>query len=150
MRGLNTITMTTKIKWRLKALPETHEIAHLVKEGILTKEEAREILISLETDDDRDKKSLQDEIKFLRQLVESLSSSRSKIIETIRYVEKPYINQQWWPNYQFYCANDTAQNGLIATGTSNTVNALYTTTGSSNLVSFNTDSPEGFSDIKTF
>jgi len=67
--------MTTKLKWRLKELPETHEVAHLVKEGIMTKDEAREILFSQETEEDRTKKSLQDEIKFLRELVQKLSNN---------------------------------------------------------------------------
>lgn len=121
--------MTTKLKWRLSALPETHEVAHLVKEGILTKEEAREILFSLETDEDRDKKSLQEEIKFLRELVQKLSNNQtSKIVETIRYVEKPYTKFEWYQPYYVY-AYSTGNSGLTSSTGYGTTNAIYTSTG---------------------
>ncbi len=140
--------MTTKTKWRLKELPEPSEVALLLKEGIITKEEAREILISQETDDDRDKKSLQDEIKFLRDLVNSLST-RSTIVEQIRYIEKPYIRYDWWQPYQVYCSTGA-----------NTTNAVYTASGSTTvnlnagtsgtLTATSWASEPDFNDIKTF
>lgn len=144
--------MTTKIKWRLRELPDVQELSLLVEKGILKQEEAREILFSLETEDDRDKKSLQDEIKFLRQVVEQLSNSRTKVIETIHTVQTPWTSQQpWWQPYQVYCQSGVSTTGVMGSGTSNMNNALYTTTGSSSgSITFNTDSPEGFSDIRTF
>ena len=79
--------MTTKLKWRLSSLPTPDEVRALVIDEVITKDEAREILFSSETEQERDKKSLEAEIKFLRELVEKLSNQQStKIIETIKYI----------------------------------------------------------------
>lgn len=40
--------MTNKLKWRLSRLPEAQEVAQLVKDKIITIEEARQILFSEE------------------------------------------------------------------------------------------------------
>lgn len=103
--------MTTKLKWRLGKLPLPEEVTLLLKEGVLTKEEAREILFSLETEEDRDKKSLQEEIRFLRQLVQSMAQTSSKIVEHIKYVETPYRSYPWYQQYGVYCSsvNDQSQ-----------------------------------------
>lgn len=135
-----------KTKWRLSELPTPAEVGQLVRDEILTKEEAREILISKENDEDRDKKSLQGEIKFLRELVEKLSSNRkSDIIREITVIEKPYRQQPWFQPYYYF----TNANTLISSGT-NAVGGL----GSSGTVTYtaatNSIVPPSFSDIKTF
>lgn len=105
--------MPTKTKWRLSALPTPQEIADLVASDILTKEEAREILISQETEEDRDKKSLQAEIKFLRELVQKLSDNRKpEIIRQIEVIEKPYFKNPWFEPYRFYCGIESSSNGI--------------------------------------
>ena len=84
-----------KIVWRLKEQPTAESLQGLVERNILTKEEAREILFSSEEAEDRDKKSLESEIKFLRELVEKLSNDKSRIVEIIREAEKPiYIRER--------------------------------------------------------
>jgi len=140
--------MTNKIIWRLKEQPSSESLRELVKDGILTKEEAREILFSSETEEDRDKKSLESEIKFLRDLVEKLSSNQnSRIIETIREVEVPYRRYPWYRKYDYWCSMDSNKmlcvNGAAGTTTYTDTNALKSfleKSGSSN----------NFSDIKTF
>lgn len=101
--------MTNKIVWRLKEQPSSESLRELVKDGILTKEEAREILFSSETEENRDKKSLESEIKFLRELVDKLSSGRTQILETIREVESPWRKYPWYNPYITWCQN-TASN----------------------------------------
>lgn len=102
--------MKTKIIWRLKDRPTPTELKELVQVGILSKEEVREIMISSETEDDRDKKSLESEIKFLRDLVDKLSdSNRTRIIETIKEVQVPYQKYPWHDSYKYYCGGLTAQ-----------------------------------------
>ncbi len=92
--------MTKKIKWRLSNLPTPDEVRELVKDKIITQEEAREILFSQEDEKVRDSKSLESEIKFLRELVDRLSKSNPvQILETIRYVEKPYQRWDWYKPY---------------------------------------------------
>ncbi len=152
----------TKTKWRLSRLPEPSEILDLVKGGLLTKEEGREIIVSLETEEDRSKKSLQDEIKFLRELVAKMSTNRSVIIETIREVQKPYKQYDWYQPYMYYAsaggAGPTyATNGTSLVGTltgGNAVNTLSlgSTGAQSALQQSNTASAQeqNFTDIKTF
>lgn len=151
--------MTTKIKWRLGKLPDPSEISLLLKEGVLTKDEAREILFSQETEEDRDKKSLQEEIKFLRQLVQSLSTT-SRIVEHIHSCEKPYRQYPWWNNYQAYCANvgELSSQGSLTYTTAGSMSMLdlTNTTSSSTANTFNVASAglasvaPSFTDIKTF
>ena len=127
--------MTKKIIWRLREQPTAESLQGLVTKSILTKEEAREILFSSETEEDRDKKSLESEIKFLRELVEKLSKSRSEIVTIIKEVEKPtYYKEPYWRIYNTWCGLGTNAINDRMNGT------IYAdATMSSN-----------FSDIKTF
>lgn len=116
--------MTKKIKWRLSSLPTPSELQGLVKDEIITKAEAREILLSREDVDERNNKSLKEEIKFLRELIEKLSSSNNtKIIETIKYIEKPYYSRPWFTPYNNWVylsgSNGTTNlNNMNCSGTS--------------------------------
>lgn len=159
--------MTTKLKWRLANRPTPAEVIALKEAGLLKDDEAREILFSLETDEDRDKASLQEEIKFLRQLVKDMAVTRQQIITTIKEVEKPYINYPWYGSYQAYCSTN-AQNDLVSgsnynglslingggssltlSGTANSV--MTTAAGSTGGVVYNFTAPDlSFTDIKTF
>lgn len=119
--------MTKKIKWRLNQLPTPEELRDLVKDKIITQDEAREILFTEETKEDRDVATLEEEIKFLKQLVNKLSEGRvTKIVETIREVEKPYRHWGWYQPYLTF----TSGSSILTTGTY-TTNA--TTTGSTSL-----------------
>ena len=96
-----------KLIWRLSSLPTVDELRALVGDGMITQEEAKDILFNTETKEDRDKKSLQSEIKFLRDVVERLSSNnRSRIVEVIREIEKPvYIERPWYGSYQTWAVD---------------------------------------------
>lgn len=110
--------MTKIIKWRLKELPSAQMLKELVADKLITKDEAREIMFSLE-EEGRDKKSLEQEIKFLRELVDKLSA-RSQIVEIIREIRSPYQQYSWYSPYYQWCSSETS-------GTSyTTTNALYT------------------------
>lgn len=134
--------MKNKLVWRLGKLPSTEELRELVKDKIITQEEAREILFSSETEEDRDKKSLESEIKFLRELVEKLSEGRTEIIEKIRYIEKPYHRYPWWSGYEVWCGTSINSGTITGNGSmtlcANGTNDTYTSASSN------------FSDIKTF
>lgn len=149
--------MTTKIKWRLANRPTPDEITLLFGQGLLTKEEAREILFSLETDEDRDKSGLQEEIKFLRELVKGMADNRSQIVTTIREVQKPYLQYPWWQQYQVYCNAPQWTSQLHgAQGLSNSsgiTNAMYAAqSGTSNTMMYTAhpDPEPDFTSIKTF
>ena len=106
------MTKNTKLVWRLGKLPSVEELRELVKDKIITNEEAREILFSSETEETRDQKSLEAEIRFLKELLTAISTTKSQMFETIKYVEKPYYKQ--WPWYgdtvTFLCGNTTGGN----------------------------------------
>lgn len=158
-------TKKTKIKWRLGRLPEPQEIALLIEKGVLSKDEAREILFSLETEEERTRKSLQDEIKFLRELVAKLSTNRSVIIETIREVEKPWKKYDWYQPYYYYSTSaggsTTGLNYSVANGIATGNNQALLSASSSGLnsqllqatqngASVASNSAMDFQDIKTF
>lgn len=156
--------MTTKIKWRLKERPTPDEVTELFKHGLLTKDEAREILFSLENDEDRTKESLQEEIKFLRELVQKLSSDRAQIVKTIEYVQVPYKKYDWYQPYQVYCSNGSGGGrslgggggGSGSGGGSLTGNngIMYTTSGSASTLtasySVGSKGDDSFTGISTF
>jgi len=129
------MTKNTKLVWRLKEQPTPQSLRELVKDGILTKDQAQEILFSLETQEERDVSSLKSEIKFLRELVEKLSSSRNRTIEIIREIEKPYRRWTWYEPYDIWC--ETTWSSFNTDGTSS---SLYLTTSGS----------DGFTNISTF
>ena len=126
--------MTKKIIWRLKEQPTSEILRELVKDNILTKDEAREILFNLQEESERDNESFKQEIKFLRELVEKLSE-RQKVVTTIREIEVPIYRQYpWWKPYEIWCG-----------GTTWTYNASNDSSGMMGSIT-----SQNFSDIKTF
>lgn len=110
--------MTNKMKlvWRLSKLPSPDELVELVKNKIITQEEAKEIIVSSETEEDRDKKSLEAEVKFLKEVIMELAKMKSTIVDSIRYVEKPYYKQYPWygDTVTYLCSSGTgSSNNLI-------------------------------------
>jgi len=147
------MTKKTNLKWRLGKLPSVDEVLTLMDRKIITKDEATKILFNSEIEEDRDKKSLESEIKFLRELVEKLSKGRAEIIETIRYIEKPYYQYPWWNGYSVWCGGAT-----LTTGTTNGSTYLCSSGGDTTLTgglisgqtSATLNSTGDFSSIKTF
>lgn len=142
---------TEKLIWRLSSLPTPSELQGLVKDGIITKEEARLILLTKESVEERDKKSLESEIKFLRDLVDRLSKDAKVITETIKIIEKPYYNYDWYKPYKYYCTSAPLSSG--------SVNSVYTSASSINngipgtsviKLTAAGSKPLSFKDIKTF
>lgn len=112
--------MTKKLNWRLGKLPTPEEVANLIKDEIITKEEARDILFSEVEEKEESIEDLKSEVKFLRELIEKLAD-RKQIVETIKYIEKPYVQWGWYNPYQVWCnVGDTT---LTHT---NGTNMLYT------------------------
>lgn len=122
--------MTTKLKWRLSKLPSVEELRDLVKDKVISNEEAREVLFTSETDEDRDKKGLEGEIKFLRELVEKLSE-RTKIVETIKTIEHNYQSNPWYQPYYTWTVS-TGPN-CTTTGGNYSLGQYTTCTGGSSI-----------------
>ena len=100
--------MTKKLIWRLGKLPSPDEVRELVKDKIITQDEARDILFNSETEEERDKESLKSEIKFLRELVDKLSEKNAtRIVEVIKEIKIPIHNQPWRRPYEVWCGTNT-------------------------------------------
>lgn len=153
-----------KLTWRLSKLPTPDELQGLVKDKIITQEEAREILFRSEDDTERDSESFKSEIKFLRDLVEKLSStSRSTVIEYI--YSRPY-DYGWYKPYVTWCGSvQNLMTPVTAGLSSNTITTGYCAADLSNLTMTSTDNQlycmngtggisasgsNSFSDISTF
>jgi hypothetical protein len=132
--------MTKKLKWRLTKLPTSEEVNILVLSKIISQEEAREILFTEEKEEkEKSADDSKQEIKFLKELVEKLSNNnRSQIIETIRYIEKPYYSYQWIQPYVSWCSSNSLLGGTHgASGNSSLANAVNCSASSSNAIDVN-------------
>jgi len=119
-----------KLSWQLSSLPTPDEIVGLVKNNIITQEEAKEILFK--TESEVEVKDLKNEIKFLKKLVEKLSEkNNTTIIESIRYIEKPYVRHDWYGPYANWYGNNTLvcdnqdNQGLVVNPEMNHVNCSF-------------------------
>ena len=130
--------MTDKIIWRLKQQPTAESLNQLVASGILNKDEAKQILVSFQSEEDRDKRSLEIEIEFLRKLVDNLSHNNSpRIVEGIKevIVERPYWEKQpWYGPYSTWCTTSTGLTSATSGGTmvgseSSITNATFSSIG---------------------
>lgn len=128
-----------ELKWRLEKLPTVNELSVLIEKKIITPEEAKEVLFTQEKKEDRDKKSLKEEIRFLKKLVERLSENRTNIIQTIEKIQPTYIDKRWYEPYHHWYIASTSDN------TSNGTFMCQTSTGE--LASYQIGN---FSQIKTF
>lgn len=96
---------TSELKWRLSALPSGAEVAQLVEQKVITTDEAREILFTeqskVQLEEPEKMKSLQEEVKFLRNLVDVLASTRSGGYTVVYEQWKRYnpVFATWHTNY---------------------------------------------------
>ena len=94
--------MTKNLTWRLSKLPTVEELQQLVKDKIITKEEAKDVLFKDKEKEDVTKlEALKEEIKFLKELVQKLADNdRAIIIKQIKIVKTPYYLDPWYRPYQ--------------------------------------------------
>lgn len=161
--------MKTKLKWRLGKLPTPSEVLELVKDKLITNEEAREILFNEETEEDIKVESLKEEIKFLRETIERLSDKKT-ISETIQVVIPKYITQPFYqpyyswtyPNWSYctttggstnlmgYCSSNGSGGNSTFTSASSVDESNLNTMNCSNGAALTSTSDTAFSDISTF
>jgi len=94
------------LKWRLKDKPTVDDVTQLLDKGLLSKDEARQIILD-ETDiKHSDILALQDEIKLLRELVLKISEQNSRL-QVIKIIERNIDNVpfRWTQPYTVYCSN---------------------------------------------
>ena len=92
------MTKDKSLIWRLKELPTGDEVAQLVEQGVVTKQEARELLFkeSLEQDKDIEVKALTEQVKFLEKIVDQLSKGGvNGVSYTPVYPTRYWVNTPW-------------------------------------------------------
>lgn len=144
--------MTKKeLKWRLKELPTGDEVAELVAQGVITKEEARKLLFNEDKEDSDKLKARHEEIKFLRELVDKLASKHNgwTTIYHEYYRIKPHY-PVWYSNYgplmQTYSSNAIGANTTTTAYTPNT--GTFTSGGNiQNLMSTSSQNMKGLSSL---
>lgn len=129
-------TMITILKWRLSERPTPENLLKLVESGIISKEEAKKIVLDEGEVNQTDIEALKGEMTILRKMVLELSDKTGKTTEIVRIIEKevPYYIEKWngssiWKPYYYYCT---------MSGTGNMSSSLYSlcnnkTAGSSNV-----------------
>ncbi len=139
------MTKKETLKWRLSKLPSSDEVLALIKDGVITKEEGKEILFTTEREEERDEASLKAEIKFLRELVEKLSNRQTdRVVEVIREIKVPYTRYPWYQPYAVWCSTDNKAYAVNGTSSVNLLASASGTTDLSNAVNCS------FSSIKSF
>lgn len=130
--------MKEKLKWRFTKLPTSEEVRDLVKDKIISAEEAKEILFTSETDESRDIESYKQEIKFLKEVIEKLGD-RSTIIQVVKEYVPHYITQPFYQPYWTYSTCTTTGAGSLTGSGDSTCYLVTSGTSAGN-----------FSDIQTF
>lgn len=100
------------LKWRLSEKPTVQNLQDLVKSQIITKEEARQILLDEGEYTSKDIQEIKDEIALLRKLVLETSNQIQiiKVIEREAPYWKPFFT--WTQPYSTFCST-----GLISNDT---------------------------------
>ena len=104
--------MTKQLKWRLGKLPTVEELQNLVKDKIITNEEARQILFNEEEVTKRRIDSYKEEIKFLKQIIDKLGEPKV-VREYITQYIPHYISQPFYVPYVQYATCNTGSSGSI-------------------------------------
>lgn len=94
--------------------PTVDEVVKLVEKKILTEDEAKEILFSSQTADEKDgAENMKTEIKFLKELILNMVGNKT-IEQSIKSIEKPYYYD--WPWYRgtvtYLCSSRPGSNSL--------------------------------------
>ena len=112
------MTKKTSLNWRLKELPDAVDVAELVDKKVITPEEARQLLFNENGEDTNKVKALEEEVKFLRNLCDSLAA-KSNGWNTIVHEYRDYR-----PTYPYwYKSYGTLVNGISGSINAGAVNA---------------------------
>lgn len=92
------------LKWRLAEKPTAQNLQDLVKSEIITKEEARQILLDETQFNSKDFDDVLNEITLLRKLVLELSNIQPTTIVKIVKEYVPHYPGSWTIPYVSYCS----------------------------------------------
>lgn len=107
-----------ELLWRLKELPTGREIAELVAQEVITTDEARKLLFTekqkVEIRQPEKEKALEEEVSFLRKVIDELASSKSGGYVTVYNKWKEYqpIYPIWYTSYTNIMSQAANYNGI--------------------------------------
>lgn len=121
--------------WRLSTPPTVDEITKLLEASVITKEEAKDMLLREEEDIPKDPlKEVKDELKLLRDLVMKIAAEPKFapitypiIVERVIREPVPYYPRPWTTPWITWCSSTSHNNPEITSGT-------VTFTGGSNTI----------------
>ena len=121
-----------ELVWRLKEQPTTEKLRELVKDEIITKDEARDILFN-KVDNDERVKSLKEQVEFLEKVVKALSEKGTTInnFPAITYYPKHPV--QYWHTTLTGTSGTTYTSGIGIGTSANKVYAFNSTSGAMSL-----------------
>lgn len=82
----------TLLKWRLKGAPTLEDVTTMLDKGIISKDEARQILFS-ELDKDGVNKAKDEQIEFLKDIIDRLSKQPPQVVWN--YIQKFTPSYGW-------------------------------------------------------
>ena len=128
--------MTKQLKWRLGKLPTVEELQTLVKDKIITNEEARQILFNEEEITERSIDSYKEEIKFLKEIIDKLGEPKVVREYITRYIPH-YIQQPFYQPY-FYYAGSLGSGTTVLCGNSSGSGTTCSYTSASSITDVST------------
>lgn len=127
--------LTSTLKWRLVNKPTLRDIKELFETGIVSKEEARQLLFNeVKEDTGEREKALKEQIEFLQEVIEKLSNRGINVWPSITYT--PAYPVKYW-----YSAGSGM--GIGTTTTTTGINNMYSYSAGSNTMSLNTGALSG-------
>lgn len=103
----------TVLKWRLSEKPTVDNVSQLVSQGILTKEEARSIILDESEVSSKDLKNVDDLMKEIELLRNLFLESQNNNIKVVRIIERelnryPSYEYKWTYPYTTWCSSQTS------------------------------------------
>lgn len=108
------------LKWRLTELPTGDEVASLVEQEVITKEEARELLFNEGEDKSKKVKELEEEVKFLRELCDKLAAKSNGWTTIVREYH------DYRPKYPVWYSSYGGVINAVSTTTTGAIGANFT------------------------
>ena len=98
-----------ELVWRLKELPSAEGVSRLVEQGIITADQAREILFSKPAQNtNEENRALKEQVQFLQGLVDRLISQRNSGWTYVPYTYTVTTPTKYWKNLTAYSSANTA------------------------------------------
>lgn len=116
-----------RLVWKLKDKPSAEGVAMLVEHGVLSKEEAREIILREVTEDTDEVKALKEMVETLQEMVRDLLSRPNiQLVPYTKVIEVPRRLTPYWERY--WTAGSTAGDmvNMSSSSSGTTGNTTYT------------------------